>query len=198
MTRISRYLIAGIAFAAASYGAGPNLDIVGFKIGMSEEDAVAALKPHNARFYVNQPAIKLEGIAEPVKPVAMATASASASQGNENMTLLFTLPPSKKVLWGIQRVVGYVPDQRPSLDATLNALRQKYGPESIPPVTNSGVANLVWVFDANGNLLSRAQAMGPYMRCTTILQNHFINNDQDTFNNLQQGIQGARLEANTL
>ncbi len=188
--------LTAIVTTAVVHAAGPNLDVAGFKIGMNEDDAIPALKPHNARFYINQPTSTIEGISEPIKPSVTAIATGTAALDGENMSLVFTLPPGKKVLWGIQRAVSYAPDHRLSLDATLAALRQKYGPESVPPSPASpGVANLAWVFDAKGNLLPRDQAMGPYMRCTSILQNHLSNNDQSTFNDLQTGLRGAINEA---
>jgi hypothetical protein len=185
--------VAAIASATALHATVPDLAVAGFKIGMSEDDALAALKSHNARFVINEPALDIQGFSESLKPIATAQALANGDLNGENISLLFTMPPGPTVLWGVQRAMNYVPAHRPALDASLAALRQKYGPESIPPLVGTGVANLAWIFDADGNLLSRAAGWGLYMRCTSLLQGHF-GMPQQIFNDLQLGFNGARAE----
>jgi hypothetical protein len=157
---------------------------------MSEDDALAALKAHNPRLYLTVPAHRIEGISEPVRLFVSGMATPTDVLDGETVNMVFTMPPNQKVLWGIQRITNYLAPHRPSTEATLAALRAKYGPESLPP--NLGMtANLVWVFDAEGRLMDPAAAKPSYMFCTTALQNHFINDDIDSFNDIQTGLRGG-------
>jgi hypothetical protein len=189
--------LTAVSSVALVRAAVPKLDIAGLAIGMSEDDAIPALKAHNAHFGIEQHTSTLPGISEPIKPLVNASVSASDTSDAESITLLFTMPPGKKVLWGIQRTVGYLPNHRPSAEATIAALRQKYGPESIPPAEHTGNANLVWIFDAKGNLVPSNEAMGPYMRCTATMQSHFGGVGSPLYD-LQNNPNAAAAEANTL
>ena len=53
--------VAAVMIASASEAAGPNLDVAGVKIGMSMNDAIAALKADNPKFYINVVSHQWEG-----------------------------------------------------------------------------------------------------------------------------------------
>src|ERR1700683_4562948 len=96
-----------ISFVGSAGAAGPNLDVAGIKIGMKEDDAIAALKAHNPRLPLTQPAHRIEGISEPVRPFVTGHVLPTGDFDGETVTLLFTMPPGRKILWGIQRTTNY-------------------------------------------------------------------------------------------
>ncbi len=181
-------------FIISVRAAGATLDVAGIKIGMSEDDAIAALKAHNPRLNLAQPAHKIEGISESVLPLVTGMVMPTGTLDGETVTLLFTMPPSRKVLWGIQRTTNYLAPHRPSTEATIAALRDKYGPENVP--LNPGMTgNLAWVFDGNGNPLAPGAAKQAYMLCMTRMQLHFGSNDIESFNDIQTGLRGPAADA---
>jgi hypothetical protein len=195
MKRLIFSLIAALVasfFVGSANAAGPTLDVAGIKIGMSEDDAIAALKAHNPRLLLTQPAHQIEGISEPVRPIVSGKVALTGDLVGESVDLLFTMPPGQSVLWGIRRTVNYPAPQRPTTDATFAALRGKYGPENVP----AGISgNPAWVFDANGNLMDPGAAKQAYMMCMTRMQLHFSNDDIESFNDLQTGLVGAKEDA---
>ncbi len=159
---------------------------------MSEDDAIAALKAHNPRLVLTQPAHRIEGISEPVRPFVTGTVMPKGDFDGETVTMVFTMPPGPKVLWGIQRTTNYPAPRRPSTEATFTALRDKYGPENVP----AGISgNPAWVFDTNGNLMAPGAAKQAYMLCMTRMQLHFTNDDIESFNDIQTGLRGPAAEA---
>jgi hypothetical protein len=180
-----------IATAVANVGLaeGPNLDIVGIKIGVSEPEAVAALKAHNPRLVVNETPHRLEGLPKAVMPAVTAQAMPSGDQEGETVNMVFTMAPGPEKLWGIQRITSYPAARRPSTAATLDALRKKYGPENVPN-NQSGLqtVNIAWVFGPDGKLLEPDKAKQAYYSGQGPLQGHFGQDDMSALNDLQMGI----------
>ncbi len=196
------YLIVAIAasvFVCAADAAGPDLDIAGFKVGMSEAEVMAAIKTHDPRLVMSQPSHRLEGFSVAVHPSASGMVLPTDTFDGENVELLFTMPPGQQVLWGMRRTTSYSAPRRPSAEATVAALREKYGPENIPP-DRPGLqtVNMGWIFDANGNLLPRAEAKQAFMSCFTPLQRHFGNDDIASFNDIQVGMTKDALPSNSV
>jgi hypothetical protein len=202
MNRYKFCLIAAIAasvFVRAVDAAGPDLDIAGFKVGMSEADAMAAIKAHNPRLVMTQPSHQLEGFSVAVQPSASGMVLPTDSFDGEKIELLFTMPPGQQVLWGMRRTTSYAAPRRPSAEATVAALREKYGTENIPP-DRPGLqtVNMGWILDSNGNLLPQAEAKQAYMSCFTPLQRHFGNDDVASFNDIQVGMKKDALPSNSV
>jgi hypothetical protein len=197
MRRLILCLIAPLVatcFVGSAGAAGPTLDVAGIKIGMSEDDAIEALKAHNPRLPLSQPGHRIEGISEPVRPFVTGHVLPTGDLDGETVTLLFTMPPGLKILWGIQRTTNYPAPRRPSTEATVAALRDKYGPDNVPlNLAMSG--NLAWVFDANGSLMAPGAAKQAYMLCMTRMQLHFGSDDMESFNDIQTGLRGPAADA---
>ena len=73
MKRYNLCLIAAtvlVSTVSMADAAGPNLDIVGIKVGMSEQDALAAFKAHNPRLVLVQPTHQVAGFTELIQPSA--------------------------------------------------------------------------------------------------------------------------------
>jgi hypothetical protein len=192
-----RTLVCVIAAMAATISAhaedttAPNLDIAGIKVGMGVNEAMAALKAENPHFYITTSSHQLEGFSEPLHPFASGQQMIGPNNDGEGMSLLFTMPPGREVVWGIKRDCNYRAENRPSTENTLAALRAKYGSENIPPGSDPRTQNLAWVFDDKGKLLPADKAKQVYMSCCGILQNHFGNTDDlSSFSDIQLGRYG--------
>ena len=173
-------MAAAIAVAPSSEAAGPNLDVAGVKIGMSMNDAVAALKADNPRFYINVVSHQWEGFSAPLHPFVLAQSTGDQPGDSENISLLLTMAPGPEQVWGIDRLCGYRAGNRPSAVNVVAALRKKYGPESVPPGPSLQTQNLAWVFDESGSTLPEDKARQALATCGTMLQTHFGNNDDPT------------------
>jgi hypothetical protein len=177
-----------LAVSPASEAAGPNLDVAGLKIGMSMDNAISALKEDNPSFHISVVSHQWEGFSAPLHPFVAAQSTGNKPGDSENVSLLVTMAPGPAQVWGIDRLCGYRSDNRPSTVNVVAALRQKYGPESIPPGVSLQTQNLTWVFDGAGNLLPADKARQVLGSCGTMLQSHFGNTDDTTcYNDLQTG-----------
>jgi len=140
------------------------LDVVGLKLGMTPEQAFAALKTHNPKLKIDIIHARLQHPTAPdgttarvPKWVIAHTVGAGgpnffyqADSSMESIALEFTTPPSPPLVAKIARVVQFPHAQPVLLDTLLDGLHKKYGPEN-------GVLNdsRVWVFDANGKPVTR-------------------------------------------
>ena len=173
-------MVTAMVVAPRAYAAGPDLDVAGVKIGMSMNDAIAALKADNSKFYINVVSHQWEGFSAPLHPFVLAQSTGDKPGDSENISLLFTMAPGPEQVWGIDRLCGYRADNRSSAANVVAALRKKYGMESVPPGPSLQTQNLAWVFDESGSLLPEAKARQALATCGTILQTHFGNNDDPT------------------
>lgn len=131
--------------AADEKASGP--DIVGIKLGMSPQEAIAAIKAHN-------PALKITALnmrlihpgsntfqRVPHEIVACNACSGGMQVGKELIILLFTLPPNPPVL----AIVSRYTDFEPTLTGNLvSGLDKKYGPEY------PGGSRRQWLYDSSG------------------------------------------------
>lgn len=173
-------IAAATMVAPPSEAANPNLDVACVKIGMNLNDAVAALKADNPKFYINTVSHQWEGFSAPLHPFVLAQSTGDQPGDSENISLLITTAPSPERVWGIDRLCGYRADNRPSTVNVVAALRNKYGPENVLPGPSLQTQNLAWVFDDSGNLLPEDKAKQVLATCGTMLQTHFGNNDDPT------------------
>jgi hypothetical protein len=193
MKRVLFFTIAALVTtigAHAQGAAGPNLDVAGIKIGMGVKDAMAALKAENPKFSIQIPNHQLEGFPMPLHPWVDCEQAIGPDNDGETITLLFTMPPSREVVWGIKRLTSYRAGHRPSTEATLAALRTKYGPESVP-AADPRTKNLAWVFDDKGQLMPVDKAKQVLISCSTAMELHFGFNDLSSFNDIQTGKYGS-------
>jgi hypothetical protein len=141
------------------------VDIVGIKLGMTPEQAFAAVKAHNGQMKIDIINASMEDPDvprgdRPVPQFAVAhTVGAPRGPNPTPFTLAdyswdvivieFSVPPSPPLVGRIVREVGFPQGQLVVAANLLDALRKKYGPESLQGIATS------WVFDATGKLVSR-------------------------------------------
>lgn len=123
------------------------LEVDGIKLGMSMSQALAAVHAHNGQ--LKDMPVEMDGYeALPDIKLLPVIYSATKPPTGEVIELEFTMPPSQPFLWGISRQVSFKPEDAPTRDNMLAALRQKYGPET--KIEND---ILTWIFDAQGKAL---------------------------------------------
>jgi hypothetical protein len=143
---------------AASVG---FIDIVGVKLGMTLEQAVAALKAANPKFVIDvhngeltaagktglRPRLIVAHLPAAVpNPVSWGNLDGS----NEAIGVQLTAPPGPLVVELVVRFVRF-PNPAPVAASTLiEAVRKKYGPETFDD------GDLAWLYDTNGKPLSGA------------------------------------------
>jgi hypothetical protein len=144
------------------------LDVVGIKLGMSQKDAVAAVKAHNGALSLEQKG-NLEYEALPgvvMMPVLANTQNANkpSDPSIEYLGLLLTYAPNEAFVYGVWRDVSFgKPENRPTIDYILTGLRKKYGPESAKQD-----ALLIWLFDGQRQQVMGAGALDIYKKCANL------------------------------
>jgi hypothetical protein len=156
-----------------SAGPAVNLDVVGIKLGMAAKDALLALKADNPRLNLTPASFKFEGFANPLVLSVegndrAATNVEAVHKASERVAILFTTPPSQEVVWSVSRSYTFPTEERPSLQVTLDALRKKYGPETVPPGPANSSQQLVWVYGAQGNPMGPRAAQLNTMCASTL------------------------------
>jgi hypothetical protein len=149
---------------ASSFG---FLDIVGIKLGMTPEQAFAAVKAHNGQMKIDiinarveDPDGSYSGSFTRVPQFAVAhtvgarrppnpTPFVLADYSSDVIVIEFTIPPSPPLVGRIVREVSFPQGQLVVVANLLDALRKKYGQETLQSIGTS------WVFDSAGKLVSR-------------------------------------------
>ncbi len=148
------------------------LDIVGIKLGMPMQDAMAALKAENKNFKQTVLTKSCVSLTSDCSKTATPhqTVGISAVAGNESVFLSLT-PTAPQVVFSVKRQLKMQPT---SVDALVASLQKKYGPESLSSATpgnplgsSAGIVNYVWLFDLQGHLATGDQAV-PFVDCADI------------------------------
>ena len=136
------------------------VDIVGVKLGMTLEQAVAALKAANPKFVIDVHDAPLTAGGKLTRRPRVILAHLPAASRNpviwanldgsqESIGVQLTTPPGPMVVEVVMRFVSF-PNSAPVAASTLvEAHRTKYGQESLD---DSGQA-LGWIYDVTGKLL---------------------------------------------
>jgi hypothetical protein len=137
---------------AASVG---FVDIVGIKLGMTPEQAVAALRAYNPNLRIEKLTARLEHPSGTPGSFVRVPYTLNAYTANtrqdlgpvEWIAMQFTLPPSPPLLAKVQRYTGFVANEPVMASNLLESLRKKYG--------QANSEGNMWVYDSNGKLLTR-------------------------------------------
>jgi hypothetical protein len=161
------------AAAVADSSSGANLDVVGIKPGMTVKDAMLALKADNPRLTLLPSTLQIEGFKDQLMTSVTGRESPTVERSGEDVTIAFTVIPTQEAVWGVRRVLYFANSERPSLQATLDALHKKYGLETTPPDPDPRMSTkgIVWVYDA-----AHERPMGPggkqaFVACAQLFTN---------------------------
>jgi hypothetical protein len=141
---------------AASLG---FVDIVGIKLGMTPEQAVAAVKAYNPSLRIENLTARLEHPSGPLGNFVKVPYTINAYTANsrtdlgpvEWIAMQFTLPPGPPLLSKVVRYTGFVVGRPVMASNLLESLRKKYGQDNFSPSGDT----VGWVYDSNGKLLTR-------------------------------------------
>lgn len=135
-----RYMLAQVAAVLALSAwahpgfAAPDWDIVGIKLGMTEQQARAAIKAHSARAVLNENTLKFrfnDGARQQETPAFLASLGTripnpANSTDSENIELEFSPPPQVQRVIRVRRTMSLYKDP-PALERMRDSLIQKYG-----------------------------------------------------------------------
>jgi hypothetical protein len=132
-----------------------NLDVLGIKLGMTPQQATAAIKAANPNLKIDILTTRLQrpgvpGFVRVPRWMVAHTVGASPTSfyqkdgSAEVIGIEFTTPPSHSVVAKIVRQVTFPTSQPVMASNLIDALHKKYGENE------STVSERVWVFDANG------------------------------------------------
>ena len=140
-----------------SAAAASSLDILGIKLGMTPEQATAAIKAYDPTYKFWVVNTRLErpsnpgGFVRVPRFIFAQSPNTSLAKGQvEHITIEFTTPPNHAVVQEVERYVAFQVGQPVLASNLMSSFRQKYGQE------NSGSpGGPTWVYDSNGKLLTQ-------------------------------------------
>jgi hypothetical protein len=139
-TRLRLPSLASVAVAIALCAgsvparAAPDWDIVGIKLGMTEQQARAAIKARSAQAVAREAMLKFtfsdgakqQDTASFLARISASIPSAAGSTDSESLELEFSPPPRDQRVIRVRRTMTLYKDP-PALDRILGSLSQKYG-----------------------------------------------------------------------
>jgi len=138
-----------LAGSAASMAA-PDWDIVGVRLGMSPEQARAAIKAHAPQAEITDTTRQFsynDGVRQQQTPGFLGgiTATQGPSNKSETLELMFSAPPMEQRVIRVIRTLVMVDDPLP-MERAMAAVTQKYGPPPRVLEANNGRGNFSrWV-----------------------------------------------------
>jgi hypothetical protein len=92
------------------------------------------------------------------------------SEPIETLQAALTLPPNEPVVWKVVRSLRFEPGREQAKSALLDALREKYGKESLTLDTRRDRVSRFWVLRPDGSLVDGQGAQ----ECSTFCQSAFL------------------------
>jgi hypothetical protein len=121
---------------------GADVDIVGLKLGMTADEAIAALRAHNPGFSLHELSLDVTIADSNRKPLKVARYvkevrgiwdqgvkghNLNAPLWKDQIVVIFAPPPADHRVQHIRRIVRYHPGKGPDFDGVVNSIAQKYG-----------------------------------------------------------------------
>ena len=131
----------------------PDLDIIGLELGMTQEQAVAALKKHDKDFKITFDRAKSGNSYHSLSKesrfgnylMALNAVIKNQNGGSEIVALGFAIPPSTSRVIRIKRSISFDKNSMPLKNIVRGALIKKYG------VPTSEGTKLIWNYASNDN-----------------------------------------------
>jgi hypothetical protein len=133
------------------------LDIVGIKLGMTPQQAFAAVRAFNPKMRIDIVKNELDIPGDPngqdprIPHYAVAQTAASSSTGSDIIVIEFTTPPNPPLVARISRGLVFPTGQSVLTSTLLDGLRKKYGQDQ----DTTGGTTIVWLYGPDGKLLER-------------------------------------------
>jgi hypothetical protein len=147
--RCSILALTALLFAGAAHSQQPAFDILGLRLGMTEGEAVAAIKARNSALKITSVKSAFgysDGVEQfQTEPfLSRVEARSVPTSIKADLVLYFTPPPQGGRVWAIERDERIEGDP-PTVEQYAAALKQKYG---TPTAVSPGGAHLAWDFPA--------------------------------------------------
>ncbi|HHI93795.1 MAG TPA: hypothetical protein ENK04_09860 [Gammaproteobacteria bacterium] len=137
-----------------------NMDVIGLRLGMTAQEAKAALQTYDMTMQVQEQYSQL-----PRVPDSRYLHQIHAiSNAGEQVVIEFAPPPREAVIVRLTRTTKYMEGARPALVKTQQALRQKYGAPTMENRKNRMHMSF-WLHDKAGNRVASASSVQA-RRCT--------------------------------
>jgi hypothetical protein len=162
-SRTERFVLHGQAPPAANASA--SLDVVGFRPGMSLQEAYNALKAYNPKAPIQAGEEVVPEISPKPLPYALVLPDGGTANAAEKIELDITLPPGRQMVWRVTRQINFQVGGEPAAESLMAALRQKYGQEHVVPVATGGLS---WYFDERGQRADLSRG-APLFNCQSVL-----------------------------
>jgi hypothetical protein len=134
-----------------------SLDIAGLKLGMSRDDVVSSLKKYkeNFKFKYNNDKLNLPESHEYLNSISAESISREEflKSYGEFFTVSFYSPPNKNLVSKIQRETKFAQGDKPTFEALLKFLKDKYGsPKISEHCYGYGICELIWKYKYSPSL----------------------------------------------
>lgn len=134
-------------------------DVTGIKLGMPAREALQVLKAHNTIFKVTPQTYTHQLIPNQTLVSGIsAEMPLVASEIYEKYSVAFTMAPNAAYVVAVGRELNYPQGKQPSVEAAMQGMREKYGPESFAPRANADSPSFIWVKDLSGNPITGVDA----------------------------------------
>jgi len=135
---------------------GVGVDVVGIRLGMSREAAMAAFRKHLPGVQGNDRTVVFKGS----PPVTVPLGYDGVKPGDQ-LVIAFSGPPSAPVVIEVRRSLSMDRGKEANYGTMLAALTDKYGK---PGYIDSNRMAHVWFLDGKGGDMTRANACSPFGR----------------------------------
>ncbi len=126
-----------------------SMDVIGLRLGMTPQNAKAALQAHNAGMRIEE---KYDQLFQVPDSRYLRHISTTTNRG-EQIFIEFAPPPHAPVAVKLSRTTRYAAGTRPTLAKTLQALEQKYSAPTLND-SNTTTHQLSWLHDRTGNKIA--------------------------------------------
>jgi len=135
-------------------GTSNSMDVIGLRLGMTAQKTKLALQKYDVTMRIQEQYSQLPGV-----PNSRYLQRISAiSNTGEQVVMEFSPPPREPIVVRLTRTTKYAGGARPSLVATLQALRQKYGVPTMES-NKSRMYTSFWLQNRTGNKITPASAV---------------------------------------
>lgn len=147
-----------------------GLDVLGLKLGMTADSILSTLKQRGIRSNVSIQRSELQyrklgGASAPIPNSGYVSSIRAGNTKWGNITIYFVPDGQQERAYTIHRMQGLPPDQRPTIDAYIKTLKDKFGPPSLdsseldssrnrPSGIGGRTGWMWWFFDSNGRRIA--------------------------------------------
>ncbi len=148
---------------------GHKLDIVGVYLGMPAKAAIADIHAHNPRLSIEPNSFKMNDVPDQTFTSRVLFQTSIQVGGLEIITIELTTQPMQPLVAQVYRHFQFNESNHPTVEATVAALRAKYGHESDSrPKDATHTYTFFWFYDEGGQQVTGQAAKMLSNTCTAL------------------------------